>query len=71
MKKVLTLISLVVVSSSMFSQKLLMSWSQHNIENYTKEMYDEAQKLSTTQLLNKNLKDQYWERSISHAKCFS
>ncbi len=44
----------------MFSQKLLMSWSQQNIENYTKEMYDEAQNLSTTQLLNKNVKDQYW-----------
>lgn len=54
------LISFVVVNSSMFSQKLLMSWSQQNIENYTKEMYDEAQNLSTTQLLNKNLKDQYW-----------
>lgn len=43
-----------------FSQRLLTSWSQQNIENYTKEMYDEAQKLSSSQLLEKNLSDQYW-----------
>jgi hypothetical protein len=43
-----------------FSQKLLTSWGQQNIENYTKEMYNEAQKLTSTELLNKNLNDNYW-----------
>jgi hypothetical protein len=42
------------------SQRLLTSWSQQNIENYTKEMYDEAQKLTTSQLLAKNLNDKSW-----------
>ena len=44
----------------MHSQKRLLSWSQSNIENYTKEMYDEAQKLSINQLLEKNKNVQYW-----------
>lgn len=43
-----------------YSQRLLTSWSQQNIENYTKEMYDEAQKLTSSQLLEKNLNDHYW-----------
>lgn len=60
MKKILILISLLAIHSTVFSQKLLVSWSQQNIENYTKEMYDDAQKLSSKQLLEKNLKDQYW-----------
>tara|TARA_Y100000815_G_C13212367_1_gene451101 strand:+ start:108 stop:908 length:801 start_codon:yes stop_codon:yes gene_type:complete len=38
----------------------LTSWSQQNIENYTKEMYDDAQKLTTSELLEKNLNDKYW-----------
>lgn len=42
------------------SQRLLTSWSQQNIENYTKEMYDEAQKLTTSELLTKNLNDKSW-----------
>ncbi len=54
------MISVLAINSKIFSQKMLMSWSQQNIENYTKEMYDEAQMLSTNQLLSKNLKDQYW-----------
>jgi hypothetical protein len=37
-----------------------MSWSQQNIENYTKEMYDEAQKLTPTELLSKNLTAKTW-----------
>ena len=59
MKKVISLILLLNISF-VFSQKLLTSWSQQNIENYTKEMYDNAQKLSPSQLLEKNLTDQYW-----------
>lgn len=43
-----------------FSQKLLLSWSQQNIENYTEEMYNEAQKLSPEQLLEKNKNASYW-----------
>lgn len=42
------------------SQRLLTSWSQQNIENYTKEMYDEAQKLTTSELLTKNQNDKSW-----------
>lgn len=55
--------SLVVLTSCLlpcFSQKLLVSWSQQNIENYTKEMYDAAQKLSSSELLAKNLTDNSW-----------
>lgn len=56
-----TLVILLLISFNIcHSQRLLTSWSQQNIENYTKEMYDEAQKLSSSQLLEKNLKDQYW-----------
>jgi len=56
-----TLVILLLISFNIcYSQRLLTSWSQQNIENYTKEMYDEAQKLSSSQLLEKNLKDQYW-----------
>ena len=47
-------------SYQLFSQKLLVSWSQQNIENYTKEMYDDAQKLTSTELLVKNLNDKSW-----------
>ena len=60
MKKNFFLILLAVCSYKSFSQKLLTSWSQQNIENYTKEMYDEAQKLTTSELLSKNLNDKSW-----------
>lgn len=39
---------------------MLVSWSQQNIENYTREMYDKAQKLSSLELLTKNLNDESW-----------
>lgn len=56
-----TLYILLLLSFNLsFSQRLLTSWSQQNIENYTKEMYDEAQKLSSSQLLDKNVHDEYW-----------
>jgi hypothetical protein len=42
------------------AQKLLTSWSQQNIENYTKEMYDQAQKLNPSELLDKNLNSKTW-----------
>lgn len=60
MKKKLFLILLTLCSYNSFSQKLLTSWSQQNIENYTKEMYDEAQKLTSSELLSKNLNDKTW-----------
>jgi len=60
MSKSFFFILLTLCSYNSFSQKLLTSWSQQNIENYTKEMYDEAQKLSTAELLIKNLNDKGW-----------
>lgn len=59
-KNILTLTLLLISFNYSFAQKLLTSWSQQNIEHYTKEMYDEAQKLSSTELLEKNLEDEYW-----------
>lgn len=60
MKTTISIIIFLLSFNFSYSQKLLTSWSQQNIENYTKEMYDEAQKLSSTELLEKNLKDNYW-----------
>lgn len=60
MNKSFFLLLLTLCSYSSFSQRLLTSWSQQNIENYTKEMYDEAQKLTPSQLLTKNLNDKSW-----------
>lgn len=60
MNKSFFLLLLTLCSYTSFSQRLLTSWSQQNIENYTKEMYDEAQKLTTSQLLTKNLNDKSW-----------
>ena len=60
MSKSFFLILMTLCSYTSFSQRLLTSWSQQNIENYTKEMYDDAQKLSTTELLNKNSNDKSW-----------
>jgi hypothetical protein len=60
MKKKLFLILLILCSYNSFTQKVLTSWSQQNIENYTKEMYDEAQKLTSSELLSKNLNDKTW-----------
>jgi hypothetical protein len=42
------------------SQRILISWGQQTIENYTKEMYDQGQKLTATELLSKNLADDSW-----------
>ena len=60
MKKIILLILVTFICYNSYSQKLLTSWSQSNIENYTKEMYDEAQKLTSTELLSKNLNDSSW-----------
>jgi hypothetical protein len=60
MIKQFLLILLTISFYKSFSQKLLTSWSQQNIENYTKEMYDQAQKLTTSELLTKNLNDTNW-----------
>ena len=60
MSKYLFLILLTLCSYKSISQKLLVSWSQQNIENYTKQMYDEAQKLTSSELLTKNLNDKSW-----------
>ncbi len=60
MTKYLLLLLLTISSFKSSSQKLLASWSQQNIENYTKEMYDDAQKLTTAELLTKNLTDKSW-----------
>lgn len=42
----------------------MTSWSQQNIEHYTKEMYDDAQKLTTSELLTKNLNDKKWSSAF-------
>jgi hypothetical protein len=60
MNKIFTLILIIFSCQYTFSQKLLASWGQQNVENLTKVMYDEAQKLTSTELLNKNLNDDYW-----------
>lgn len=60
MKKHLFLALLVFCSYHSFSQKILTSWSAATIENYTKEMYDKAQKLAPAELLSKNLDDKSW-----------
>lgn len=60
MKKLTILLILITFGQELYSQKLLTSWSQQDIENYTKEMYDNAQKLTTTQLLAKNINDDSW-----------
>lgn len=59
--KRLTLTLLILVHfTSAFTQQVLTSWSQQNIENYTKEMYDAAQLLSADKLSEKNRNDKYW-----------
>lgn len=60
MKAALLLTVFALCSYNAFAQKLLASWSQQNIENYTKEMYDEAQKLTPSELISKNLSDKSW-----------
>lgn len=60
MKKSIILLILVTFGQELYSQKLLTSWSQQDIENYTREMYDNAQKLTTTELLAKNINDDSW-----------
>ena len=60
MKKILFLAMLVLCTCQSFSQRVLTSWSQAVIENYNKEMYDEAQKLTPESLLSKNLADTTW-----------
>jgi hypothetical protein len=60
MNKPILIILLVITFNFSYSQKLLTSWSQQNIENYTKEMYEEAQKLKSAELLTKNLNDKSW-----------
>ena len=59
-KKGILLVMILLCSSNLFCQKLLMSWSQQNIENYTLEMYNDAQKLTSKELLAKNVNDESW-----------
>jgi len=60
MNKNLIVALLTFLCSNSYSQKRFLSWGQQNIENYTKEMYDEAQGLSTLDLLSKNINDKSW-----------
>jgi len=60
MNKNILLLFLTFSSNISYSQRVLASWSQQNIENYTKEMYDEAQNLTPLELLSKNLNDKSW-----------
>ena len=59
--KIVILLILVLINYQLTSaQRVLTSWSQQNIENYTKAMYDDAQKSTAFELLNKNINDIYW-----------
>ncbi|WP_298519414.1 hypothetical protein [uncultured Kordia sp.] len=60
MKKLLLCTFVTLLSCQMYSQKMLLSWSQATIENYTIEMYDAAQKLTQKELLEKCLQDASW-----------
>lgn len=60
MNKFFLFLIILICYSNSYSQKILVSWSQQNIENYTKDMYNEAQKYTALELLNKNLKDKSW-----------
>lgn len=60
MKTTIATIVFLMSFTFSYSQKLLTSWSQQNIEYYTKEMYDQAQKLSALELSEKNVNDEYW-----------
>jgi hypothetical protein len=60
MKKTFFIIIFTFFSFQVFSQQLLMSWSQQDIQNYTKEMYDAAQKRTSSELLANNLTDKSW-----------
>lgn len=60
MNKIILLIIVIFSCYTSYSQKVLTSWSQQNIENYTQEMYDEAQRLTSSELLTKNINDKSW-----------
>jgi hypothetical protein len=65
MRRTLLLAICLFLVSTTFSQRRLVSWSQQNIENFTKEMYDAAQKLSPAELLSKNVTDKSWAEVFS------
>lgn len=60
MRKFFALFFVILLTRDCFSQRILTAWSQQNIENYTREMYDAAQKLTPAELLEKNRNDTYW-----------
>lgn len=60
MNRIILFLLITFFYHNSYSQRRLVSWSQSNIENYTKEMYDKAQKLSPTELLSKNISDKSW-----------
>jgi hypothetical protein len=60
MKKPALLVIAIVCVTSMYSQKVLISWGQQNIEGLTKDKYDLAQNLGPKELLEKNKTDSTW-----------
>ena len=60
MNKIVIIILVLCCSFNTYSQQVLMSWSQQSIEGLTKDKYDVAQKLTSEQLLQKNLTDETW-----------
>ncbi|WP_295794932.1 hypothetical protein [Mucilaginibacter sp.] len=60
MKKISFIIIFLFFSYQVVSQQLLMAWSQQDIPNYTKDMYDAAQKWTSSELLAKNLTSKSW-----------
>jgi hypothetical protein len=59
MKK-LSIIILILNFHLFFTQKILVSWGQQTIEGLTEEKFNDAQKLTSEQLLKKNVNDKTW-----------
>lgn len=60
MKTRVSIVFVLIGLQFAYSQRILLSWGQQTIENYTHEMYDEAQLLTTKELLEKNLNVNSW-----------
>jgi len=60
MRKIVIIVVLVCCFSETYSQKMLMSWGQKDIEGWTKEKWELSQTLTVNQLLDRNLSAESW-----------
>jgi hypothetical protein len=60
MKKIGVLILLIYCLNGAYSQKILISWGQKDIEGWIKEKYDDAQTLTSEQSLERNVTAKNW-----------